>query len=226
MVGTGEVSSHHRDPAMRAHLTGGDRGPMAVFGSEFRRDTKVAGRLAGKVGSRRGAARCQSEVAARDHDRDMCGTRALHLDGSTFAQVSAGVHENAETASGAVCAGSSPVGSAFYFEAKCRSATHANESFRSAIHASRSVIDWRYWQGNEVPHHPCHGSGRRPTSAKAAQAIIAVAESHDPPALLVLGQDALNSFQGVLDAERAELNTWEDVTVSTGFNRSLGLWPG
>jgi hypothetical protein len=38
-------------------------------------------------------------------------------------------------------------------------------------------------------------------------------------ALLVLGQDALNSFQGVLDAERAELNTWEDVTVSTGFNR-------
>jgi hypothetical protein len=93
MVGTGEVSSHHRDPAMRAHLTGGDRGPMAVFGSEFRRDTKVAGRLAGKVGSRRGAARCQSEVAARDHDRDMCGTRALHLDGSTFAQVSAGVHE-------------------------------------------------------------------------------------------------------------------------------------
>jgi hypothetical protein len=35
----------------------------------------------------------------------------------------------------------------------------------------------------------------------------------------VLGQDALNSFQGVLDAERAEFNTWEDVTVGTGFNR-------
>jgi hypothetical protein len=50
-------------------------------------------------------------------------------------------------------------------------------------------------------------------------AITAAAESHDPPALLVLGQDALNSFQGALGAERAELNTWEDVTVSIGFNR-------
>jgi hypothetical protein len=50
-------------------------------------------------------------------------------------------------------------------------------------------------------------------------AIIAAAEFPGRPALLVLGQDALNSFQGVLDAERAEVNTWENVTVRAGFSR-------
>ena len=54
--------------------------------------------------------------------------------------------------------------------------------------------------------------------AKAAQAIITAVASKEPPALLLLGEDALNAFSGVLDAERAELEQWRDLTVSTGFD--------
>ncbi|WP_433730094.1 oxidoreductase [Actinoplanes sp. CA-051413] len=54
--------------------------------------------------------------------------------------------------------------------------------------------------------------------AKAAQAIITAVASPEPPALLLLGEDALNAFSSVLDAERAELEQWRDLTVSTGFD--------
>ncbi|MEU8611609.1 oxidoreductase [Actinoplanes sp. NPDC048791] len=54
--------------------------------------------------------------------------------------------------------------------------------------------------------------------AKAAQAIITAVASPEPPALLLLGADALQAFGNVLDAERAELEQWRDLTVSTGFD--------
>ena len=54
--------------------------------------------------------------------------------------------------------------------------------------------------------------------AKAAHAIIAAVEAPEPPSLLVLGQDAVDGFRGVLDAQRAELEAWERVSVSTGFD--------
>jgi NAD(P)-dependent dehydrogenase (short-subunit alcohol dehydrogenase family) len=90
---------------------------------------------------------------------------------------------------------------------------------RSLTQSAEAIGDYAATAGRRRKEHDTAHGTQPGDPAKAAQAIIAAAESHDPPALLVLGQDALNSFQGVLDAERAELNTWEDVTVSTGFNR-------
>ena len=53
--------------------------------------------------------------------------------------------------------------------------------------------------------------------AKAAEAILAVVESPNPPSLLVLGQDAFGAFAAVAEAQRAELEQWRDLSLSTGI---------
>ena len=52
---------------------------------------------------------------------------------------------------------------------------------------------------------------------KAAEAILRIAESANPPSLLVLGQDAFDAFAAVAQAERAELDQWRDLSLSTGI---------
>jgi NAD(P)-dependent dehydrogenase (short-subunit alcohol dehydrogenase family) len=53
--------------------------------------------------------------------------------------------------------------------------------------------------------------------AKAATALIAVVDSPAPPQLLLLGSDAFGAFDAVRDAERAELETWRSVSLSTDY---------
>ena len=53
---------------------------------------------------------------------------------------------------------------------------------------------------------------------KAAEAIIAVVESPNPPSLLVLGQDAYGAFAAVADVQRAELDQWRELSLSTGID--------
>jgi NAD(P)-dependent dehydrogenase (short-subunit alcohol dehydrogenase family) len=52
---------------------------------------------------------------------------------------------------------------------------------------------------------------------RAAQAIITAVESPEAPALLILGQDALKLYAGVLDAQRTELEAWRELGASTDF---------
>jgi NAD(P)-dependent dehydrogenase (short-subunit alcohol dehydrogenase family) len=54
--------------------------------------------------------------------------------------------------------------------------------------------------------------------AKAAEAIVTVAESAEPPALLVLGQDAFDAFGWVAQSERADLDRWRDLSLSTAID--------
>ena len=54
--------------------------------------------------------------------------------------------------------------------------------------------------------------------AKAATAIITAVESPEPPAMLLLGTDALTSYRGVLDAARSEADAWAELSVSTDFD--------
>jgi len=51
--------------------------------------------------------------------------------------------------------------------------------------------------------------------ARAAQAMITAVTSPEPPALLLLGTDALSAAGAVLDAQRAELEAWRDLSAST-----------
>ncbi|MDN4643063.1 oxidoreductase [Arthrobacter sp. PsM3] len=53
--------------------------------------------------------------------------------------------------------------------------------------------------------------------AKAAEAILTVVESPNPPSLMVLGKDAFDAFAAVAQAERAELDQWRDLSLSTGI---------
>jgi NAD(P)-dependent dehydrogenase (short-subunit alcohol dehydrogenase family) len=52
---------------------------------------------------------------------------------------------------------------------------------------------------------------------RAARAIIAAVEADEPPALLMLGTDALSAIRAVIDAQLAELSAWESTSLSTDF---------
>ncbi len=61
-------------------------------------------------------------------------------------------------------------------------------------------------------------SGNQPGDpAKAAQALLTLIQSEDPPARLFLGEDALGLVAQKLDAMRTELAAWDAVSRSTGF---------
>jgi NAD(P)-dependent dehydrogenase (short-subunit alcohol dehydrogenase family) len=56
--------------------------------------------------------------------------------------------------------------------------------------------------------------------ARAAQAIITAVQAGEPPALLMLGPDALKAIRGVIDAQLAELKGWENTSLSTDLSTS------
>jgi len=56
--------------------------------------------------------------------------------------------------------------------------------------------------------------------ARAARAIITAVEADQPPALLMLGTDALTSIRAVIDAQLAELTAWEKTSLTTDFPAS------
>jgi len=53
--------------------------------------------------------------------------------------------------------------------------------------------------------------------ARAAQALITIAESADPPLRLLLGSDAVEVIRAELDRQRAEIDAWEHLSRSTDF---------
>jgi NAD(P)-dependent dehydrogenase (short-subunit alcohol dehydrogenase family) len=53
--------------------------------------------------------------------------------------------------------------------------------------------------------------------ARAAQAMLQVVESGEPPLRLALGADALHLIRGKFNVELEEYRRWEAVTVSTAF---------
>ncbi|MEJ5869165.1 oxidoreductase [Pseudokineococcus sp. 5B2Z-1] len=54
--------------------------------------------------------------------------------------------------------------------------------------------------------------------AKAAAAMITAVESGRAPGLLMLGSDALSSIDRVLDAQRAEIDEWRELSASTDLD--------
>ena len=61
-------------------------------------------------------------------------------------------------------------------------------------------------------------SGEQPGDPdKAAQAMIKVVESDNPPMRLVLGEDALKATRQKIETFQKELDEWEEVTLSTSF---------
>jgi NAD(P)-dependent dehydrogenase (short-subunit alcohol dehydrogenase family) len=88
---------------------------------------------------------------------------------------------------------------------------------RSLTQSPSAIGDYAGTAGRRRKEHDTAHGTQIGDPAKAAQAIISVVESAGPPALLLLGQDALDAFRSRLDARRAEVLDWEKLTASTGF---------
>jgi NAD(P)-dependent dehydrogenase (short-subunit alcohol dehydrogenase family) len=62
-------------------------------------------------------------------------------------------------------------------------------------------------------------SGKQPGDpAKAGKAIVALIETEDPPAHLLLGPDAVEYVGKEMDAVRNEFAKWEELSRSTNFD--------
>jgi NAD(P)-dependent dehydrogenase (short-subunit alcohol dehydrogenase family) len=88
---------------------------------------------------------------------------------------------------------------------------------RSLQQPAEAIADYAETAGkrrkeNDTAH------GRQPGDpAKAALAIIDAVQDPEPPFLLLLGRDAVDAFRGIADAQRVELEAWEQTSVSTDF---------
>ena len=61
-------------------------------------------------------------------------------------------------------------------------------------------------------------SGNQPGDpVKAAQALLALIESEDPPVRLFLGDDALGLVEQKLEGMKVELAAWDALSRSTSF---------
>ncbi|WP_299036722.1 oxidoreductase [uncultured Pseudokineococcus sp.] len=86
---------------------------------------------------------------------------------------------------------------------------------RSLTGASAPIADYAETVGpRRKENDTVHGT-QPGDPARAAEAMITAITSPEPPALLLLGTDALSAAGAVLDAQRAELEAWRELSAST-----------
>jgi NAD(P)-dependent dehydrogenase (short-subunit alcohol dehydrogenase family) len=88
---------------------------------------------------------------------------------------------------------------------------------RSLTQSATAIEDYAETAGKRRKENDTVHGTQPGDPAKAAEAILAVAESPNPPSLLVLGKDAFNAFAAVAQAQRTELDLWQDLSLSTGI---------
>lgn len=91
---------------------------------------------------------------------------------------------------------------------------------RSLTQSPEAIADYAETAGRRRKERESTHGTQPGDPAKAAQAIITAVIADAPPALLLLGTDALKFIGGVLDAERAELEAWREVSAGTDFTDS------
>ncbi|TWD82588.1 short-subunit dehydrogenase [Kribbella amoyensis] len=88
---------------------------------------------------------------------------------------------------------------------------------RSLTQSAEALADYAATAGpRRKENDTVHGT-QPGDPAKAAAAIITAVESGELPAFLLLGSDALGAVTGVLEAERAEIDRWSKLTLSTDY---------
>jgi NAD(P)-dependent dehydrogenase (short-subunit alcohol dehydrogenase family) len=90
---------------------------------------------------------------------------------------------------------------------------------RSLTQSSTVIDDYADTAGKRRKEHDTAHGTQPGDPAKAADTIIAAVESDDPPAFLLLGTDALNTYRRLADARLDTINRWEHLTTSTDLNR-------
>src|SRR5919202_1051914 len=88
---------------------------------------------------------------------------------------------------------------------------------RSLQQAATAIDDYAETAGKRRKENDTAHGTQPGDPARAAQAIITAVEAGTPPALLLLGTDALTAIRAVIDAQLAELTAWENTSLSTDF---------
>jgi NAD(P)-dependent dehydrogenase (short-subunit alcohol dehydrogenase family) len=86
---------------------------------------------------------------------------------------------------------------------------------RSLTQSATALADYAETAGKRRKENDTIHGNQPGDPAKAAQAILAIVESANPPSLMVLGKDAYDAFAAVAQAERTELDQWRDLSLST-----------
>ena len=90
---------------------------------------------------------------------------------------------------------------------------------RSLTQSSTVIDDYADTAGKRRKEHDTVHGTQPGDPAKAAKAIIAAIEADEPPAFLLLGTDALNTFRRLAAVRLDTINRWEHLTASTDIER-------
>jgi NAD(P)-dependent dehydrogenase (short-subunit alcohol dehydrogenase family) len=89
---------------------------------------------------------------------------------------------------------------------------------RSLTQSSAVIDDYAETAGKRRKEHDTAHGTQPGDPAKAATAIIAAVESEEPPAFLLLGNDAVSTYRRLAAARLDSINTWEHLTTSTDLD--------
>lgn len=90
-------------------------------------------------------------------------------------------------------------------------------SGRSIVTPEHAIADYAETSGKLIQWNQ-EIDGKQPGDpAKAAEAMIQVVESDNPPLRLALGEDSVNGITQKLDSMKAELEAWKEVSLKTAF---------
>ena len=89
---------------------------------------------------------------------------------------------------------------------------------RSLTQSSTIIDDYAETAGKRRKEHDTAHGTQPGDPAKAAKAIIAAVESDEPPAFLLLGNDALNTYRRINEATLDTINKWEHLSTSTDID--------
>jgi NAD(P)-dependent dehydrogenase (short-subunit alcohol dehydrogenase family) len=91
-------------------------------------------------------------------------------------------------------------------------------SGRSLTQSATAIDDYAATAGQRRKENDTVDGTQPGDPVRAARAIIEVVAAPRPPSLLLLGRDALATATAVLDAQRAEVEEWRELTTSTDFD--------
>ena len=89
---------------------------------------------------------------------------------------------------------------------------------RSLTQSSTVIDDYAETAGKRRKEHDTMHGTQPGDPAKAARAIITAVESDEPPAFLLLGNDALNTYRQLAAARLDAIEAWEYLTTSTNMS--------
>jgi NAD(P)-dependent dehydrogenase (short-subunit alcohol dehydrogenase family) len=89
---------------------------------------------------------------------------------------------------------------------------------RSLTQSSTVIDDYAETAGKRRKEHDTMHGTQPGDPDKAAQAIITAVESDEPPAFLLLGKDALNTYRQLAAARLDSIEAWEYLTTSTNLD--------